>query len=148
MKFSSSLIFSLLALFIVQGCASSGLSVDEPHMYSYPYVETLKAVDEALKSANMTVLDSNEEADSYSLTVCFVDQLDNFNLGDNDPNLVKSMVHTANIIVKKKQETLTEILVIERRQVGVSASVVKQNLARDFYRKLDRVITANPPTEY
>ena len=127
-------------LFIIQGCASSGLALSEPHLYNNSYIESVKAVDQALRENNLAVLESDEQPKSYYIKVYSVRTADADVLA-SDPAFRNDMLHTADIWIKEVAGFTTEIKVVEEDQSGLTSASERQNLARDFYRKLNRILT-------
>ena len=130
----------LLGFLFIQGCATSGLNVKQPHIYTNSYFETVQAVDKALKQNNMAVLESDEQPNSYYVKVYSVTANDEDVLSSN-PAFRNDMLHSASIWIKAVDDFSTEVRVVEDEQSGLASSEQRQHLARNFYKKLNRILT-------
>lgn len=129
-------------------CASSGIGLEDPHLYSTSFSYALTSVDRALRLGHLRAVESYMANDTtyyvrYSLS-------DNTNLElSNDPSnrYTGDSAHSAELTIKKIGDGFIEILVKEDEQPDLVPGEFKENLARDFYRQLDKILTVYKPEE-
>ena len=138
---SIKLLPTVILLFLILGCASTSIPLNKPHYYSNNYNEVVDAVDRALKQNDMAVVESDEQPGNYYIKIYSVRVSQDDAFDPDNASFNRDMLHTADIWIKKIDNSNTEIKVQEEEQSGMSSSEQKRHLAHDFYRKLNKMLT-------
>ncbi len=141
------LILILCATFLYS-CATSGLGVEDPHLYKTSFSYMLTSVDQALKLGHLRAVESYMADDNtYYVRYCLSDNA-NYELSSDPSNRYSGdAAHSAEMTIKKIGDGMIEITVKEDEQPNLVPGEFKEQLARDFYRQLDKILEPYEPEE-
>lgn len=138
----------ILCVAFLSGCATSRIGVEEPHLYKTSFSYALTSVDQALKLGHLRAVESYMADDNtYYVRYCLSDNA-NYELSSDPSNRYSGdAAHSAVMTIKKLKDGMIQILVKEDEQPNLVPGEFKEQLARDFYRQLDKLISVYEPVE-
>lgn len=128
-----SLLLIISAALIITSCASSGYSLNEPHNYKNSYNQVIKGIEMILEDQKMVVTHA-EKIDDKTYKIYFYKQASrieerNFESG-----------HTAEITVKKINDTRTSVEIEEVRTRALVRDDYREQLAKEVFRGLNHLL--------
>ena len=135
-------IYSILFLTIIMfnACGTTGLGVNEPHVYLNTFDETIAGVNKALQNASMRVMQAELQDDGDYYVKYF---LARFDVDERN----RDSVVTAEIVIRKIDEYKTQVRIYEEDQPQMMPQEYKQHLARDVYMQLNKILTLDVPSD-
>lgn len=122
-------LFMLCGILFFQGCATSGYSLVEPHLYNNSYDQTVTVIQQVLKAENMVIMNA-EELDEKTTKIYFFKKSNRIDEQDFETG------HTAEIIIKKLGDRRTSVQIEETRERALVRDEYREHLARDVFKGL------------
>lgn len=140
MKYFKSIL--LICITFLSACASTGIGVEDPHLYKTSFSYALTSVDQALKLGHLRAVESYMADDNTYYVRYSLSDNANYELSSDPSNRYSGdAAHSAVMTIKKLEDGMIQILVKEDEQPNLVPGEFKEQLARDFYRQLDKLLT-------